>query len=97
MFCWGLKREVMIKKLIRSKKGASCKVKRIEVYGLRKTLTNILNNSKEERVKTKAKQLLKETIKYKNKHRIEWYEIKEYNILIDEVLFLETIFNKEVH
>lgn len=87
----------MIKKLIYPKKGSTLKVKRIEVYELRKTLTNILNKTKEEKVKVKAKQLLKETNKYKNKTRIDWWVVREYNTLLDEVLFLETIFNKEVH
>ena len=41
----------MIKKLIYPKKGSTLKVKRIEVYELRKTLTNILNKTKEEKVK----------------------------------------------
>lgn len=85
------------KKLIHSKKGSSSKVKRIEVYRLIKTLNNILNKTKEEKVKVKAKQLLKEADQYKNKHRIDWWDVREYNIFLDEVLFLETIFNKEVH
>ena len=86
----------MGKKLIYSKKGTKV-AKRIEVYELRNTLTNILNKTKEEKVKTKAKQLLKETDKYKNRTRIDWYDVREYNTLLDEVLFLKTIFNKGVH
>lgn len=84
-------------KLIYPKKGSTLKVKRIEVYRLINTLNKIYNNSKEERIKIKAKQLLKEANQYKNKHRIDWWDVREYNIFLDEVLFLETIFNKEVH